>query len=410
MGEAFNLVQLAAQPQQSAEGPTPQHRASRYSARDAFAPTDGIQVQPGTTVSSACAKSAPAPFENAGRFLLGTDAMTKSGPVLVKTPRGQALPRSGVHVLSYNILSHIYIRVGGQDWNQFKYSTDEALSWPNRQPRILQTLQSAHADVMCLQEVVLEWRQDGWNLPEWLDPLATAGYERVVQSRNLTQFAASNLRKVDQEVPVVKVIFFRASELKLLHDKETSMGELIACFETGSKHRFAVANVHLRGSPGSDQIKKAQLSEVLSEIEEYDCENIIAGDFNCDMENDSSELMHVLKEASLHRVPTGKTWFDPWNLEVNEKPKVEVAYDAIWYSSDLVPVATWADATFPQSGLPTVEEPSDHVPVCASFYIKIEGLGGGHLDCDATAAKAEGSQFGEELPRRVGQSSRGAAG
>ena len=69
-------------------------------------------------------------------------------------------------VTSYNLLAPLYVRPVDtrtgqvQPFAAFEWASDEALSWEVRRPRILAELRAARPDVICLQEVQFESRDD----------------------------------------------------------------------------------------------------------------------------------------------------------------------------------------------------------------------------------------------------------
>merc|ERR1712226_230410 len=104
-----------------------------------------------------------------------------SNDLLSNLPKGSA----SLSVLSFNLLAPCYVRVEGQPWNAFSYCEDVHLAWENRLPRVLHLLNTSDADIICLQELVVERRAlstggpEEWDLPSWTDQLH--GYKGVLQ-------------------------------------------------------------------------------------------------------------------------------------------------------------------------------------------------------------------------------------
>lgn len=137
------------------------------------------------------------------------------------TPIVPAPGRTAVSLLSFNLLAPCFVRVEGQPWNAFAFCDDERLAWERRRPRILELLQKSEADVICLQEVVLESRTplggdaEQWMLPAWLDELR--GYTPVLQGlkqKDWEHAAQRNLRVVGHKAPTAVAIFYKADRFE----------------------------------------------------------------------------------------------------------------------------------------------------------------------------------------------------
>ena len=181
--------------------------------------------------------------------------MEKAACTPAKTPRrypnGTPLPEivekddgsSSEHltVASYNLLAEIYVRpydkrtMGVQPFAAFDWisqeDTKEVLDMSKRGPRLIRSLRSCHADVICLQELQLErdLRQshsDGENsarfiLPKWIRPIVEEdAYVLCLPSQaKLSVMAARNGRVLGNDVPVTCAILYNSNRLEAISDK-----------------------------------------------------------------------------------------------------------------------------------------------------------------------------------------------
>ena len=173
-----------------------------------------------------------------------------------------------------------------------------------------------------------------------------------------------NGKNIGRPFPVVKLILFRDLEESPLAIKTN---ELTACLQTRDGHPFAVANVHLPAKPGSEEQQSEAITKLLGAMQNSDCNSwIVAGDFNIKMD-EPNRVTEALRQ-SFCQINAGMTYFDPHALMINDMPLVPQAIDALLYSPDMfAPAAVWADYDFADRGLPSEENPSDHVPLCAAF-------------------------------------------
>lgn len=158
-------------------------------------------------VTRTAASTAPAQ-PNANENLLPT---LERGIALNKqhalVPKG----RTPLSVLSFNLLADCYVRVEGQPWNAFAHCEDSVLNWDARLPKIVHVLQSFAADIICLQEVVMELRYEEWNLPEWMQQLQS--YTPVLQGFKQKEWegqAERNKRMVGVKAPTGVVTLYNS--------------------------------------------------------------------------------------------------------------------------------------------------------------------------------------------------------
>ncbi|MEO1336665.1 MAG: hypothetical protein AAFV29_13525, partial [Myxococcota bacterium] len=88
-------------------------------------------------------------------------------------------------LLTYNLLAPLFVRVPGQPYSDFAHASGTDLHWADRQRRIVDRLDEAVCDVICLQEVQYAPSQEGPDAPTWISPAwlttwaSNAGY-RVI--------------------------------------------------------------------------------------------------------------------------------------------------------------------------------------------------------------------------------------
>lgn len=148
-------------------------------------------------------------------------------------------------------------------WNVYKYQAVNSI----RIPRLLQTIRSANADIIALQEVSdaflkLLKRQD------WIS-------ERY----NLTRFGrdleAPGGLYILSRFPITMILY---KEMPRQTKKEQVRGVLVAFLKVDGR-RIAVANVHLNPALQNGQIRAAQLDAIFPVLRS-EKHSILLGDFN----------------------------------------------------------------------------------------------------------------------------------
>jgi hypothetical protein len=200
---------------------------------------------------------------------------------------------------------------------------------------------------MCFQEVDVDH-----SLADISEFLSTYGFTAVVQERK--GFA------------IVNATFFKSSRLKVKWTQHRSRALLID-FLSMTGDEVCVVNVHLEA--GSENQRKSQLASALKRMQ-GSARSIICGDFNSPLST-GSPLGNQLVEAGLVRAPIkGITWC--WK----ERGRAEI-FDHIWASESLVPVRILNSSNgfldrILASGMANTTEPSDHLPVAASYRFALQ--------------------------------------
>lgn len=295
------------------------------------------------------------------------------------TSRHSALPPtlgSGFSLLTYNLLSHHYVRCPNLPHTNFDHCSADVLDWMARAPRVVQTILAANADVVCLQEMGLEACTGGVGgeacMPEWTRPLLEAGYTCVLQ--NDPKRAAGQL--------TANALLYRSSRLRLESAVHKSRAMLCFLRSTAAEGPlFAVACVHLEGHPDKHQERSSQLSSAIKEVEKSSepVHLIVAGDFNSALDDDALPLAKLLGRGTrfgLHDAlpPSGGAELGSWTESGG--PGLASAIDHILLSQSLRVVlrrptldgAAEVEAVR-ANGLPSHEHPSDHLPLALALEV-----------------------------------------
>jgi len=235
------------------------------------------------------------------------------------------------------------------------------LDWQTlRLPALRSCLQRlAACDVFCLQEV-----ETARTLADLKDAFTMHGFEVVVQEK----------KQHKGGFHMVNATFFRTSRLRLAYAQHRNRA-LITGLELSDGRVISITNVHLEaGDPHKvsqadrDANRKNQLESVLRRSGKRApwC-SLICGDFNdASLSEEGSPLRKVLEESGLQPTPDGgATFVMPGRAET---------LDYVWAGSALQPLAVLHRGSAVRAaiagGLPSEEQPSDHLPVACLFRLE----------------------------------------
>lgn len=236
-------------------------------------------------------------------------------------------------IFSWNLLAPLYDR-SGLDWKSVRLVALK--DW---------LLRFTVCDILCFQEVDLLS-----SFADISEILHVYGFMAVVQERKGFQ--------------VVNVTFFKASRLQVSWTQHRSRA-LITNFVLPDQSQVCVANVHLEAGASAENEKQRQ-SQLASVLKRVRGNIVICGDFNFCLSS-GSPLHTQLIAAELSRTPTGGITLAQRNGYVD-------CLDHIWTSRNLIPTKILGSslhvlASVSMRGLPDTDNPSDHLPVGATFRL-----------------------------------------
>lgn len=243
-----------------------------------------------------------------------------------------------MRVASYNVLATAYIKP------EYYPDADEAiLNRSARHPALVQRVLGLSADVYCLQEVDAEVLA---SLQEWM-PGYTCRY--LPKGRGRPDGCATLIHGLEV-VDWREVVYSDRS------------GHVALILETNfAGRRLALANTHVKwdpsGTPLGERHGYLQILDLLQTLCDMDCDEwIVCGDFNV---TPRDELVRCLREAGLNEAFDGLD--RPYTFVSKGKAR---KIDYIFHSAGL---EASPEALPRVSALPSEHEPSDHLPLVASF-------------------------------------------
>lgn len=261
-------------------------------------------------------------------------------------------PDHGLSIASYNVLADAYVR---PDW--FAHIAPAVLEPRARRAALARRIEALDADVVCLQEVE----------PEAFAALETAlagsGYRGVYarKGQGRPDGCATFLRNSRAALVRSGAFHFRDAE----DDGESSGHLALICEIDCGLGRLRIAGTHLRWAPddaapaahvGWRQVRDLLQRGIGSDPQRW----VICGDLNGTI--DSAPLRELLAQG----------WIDAYaaapqpTCNPNGRAK---RIDYLFHSVDLLarpePLPRIEDGT----PLPSMQEPSDHLPVLATFGV-----------------------------------------
>jgi endonuclease/exonuclease/phosphatase family metal-dependent hydrolase len=246
---------------------------------------------------------------------------------------------------TYNILADAYVRP-----DRYPLSPPAALAPAPRRQLLLARIAALDVDLLCLQEV---------------EPAAHAAIAERLGDGYLGVYASRRRR------PDGASVFIRRGRFALTRDDTlhyTSSGSdaqlaLIADLTIGT-HRLQVACTHLQwcrdDTPAEAHIGRAQLSELLDHLPPADI-RLIAGDLN------ATSQSPVIRAASQRGFALGAAKQRPWDTcNANRRPR---KIDYLLHSPNLEPHPDPLTALHRDTPMPSLQEPSDHLPLRITFRL-----------------------------------------
>jgi endonuclease/exonuclease/phosphatase family metal-dependent hydrolase len=271
-----------------------------------------------------------------------------------------------IKVLSLNVLADCYVRVPDCPWINFEHCTNDALAWSARLPRLQALLRESDADVICLQEVQFEPPLCPPMVPSWLSEALAEKYVGIMQG--------DSKRAVTQRTG--NATFFRSSRFEESAPAEHRCRSLIVWLRCkgDDKAILTVANCHLEGHPDKDLERVSQFRSVQRCIEVKSKANlplatraIVCGVFNSELDGTPLGAVALTGDSTgsstwrnSAAAPAPPTWFVPGaSLTIDHVLFCEngLAAEPSHIECDV--------AALRVSGLPSLQHPSDHLPVIA---------------------------------------------
>ena len=290
-----------------------------------------------------------------------------------------------VSIFSWNILAQ-YLFDSSPQWYEH-VSPDAPVSWSERFSSIMDEIVSSHADVVCLQEVEFE------AFEKFLPEMKYNGYDGVMQSKKRRNF--------DHGYGIAT--FYKSEKFRLKKTFDRSRTLVTLLDDMNKIHRtLAVVNCHLEGSPQKSVKRVKQLQNTLKVLSTSYTHHdvIVCGDMNCQLYNSacstylqfgtckSKDIIEWNKpvDKEVWNIPSQPYRFESvYPIELmTENPMDYVTFvsspyhyvsglDQIWFHnpSNLVEVKGIKHPFHSRqhmrdvldSGLPSIHNPSDHLPV-----------------------------------------------
>ena len=259
----------------------------------------------------------------------------------------------------------------------------EVLGWAERRERILRDIHLYSPDVVCLEEV------DHFH-DYFLPKLKANGYSGIF----LAKPDSPCLRVPGHTSPDGCAVFVNDSRLQvtqshkvILKDDQGSPSNQVAIIislnDLETKHKFLAAVTHLKAKEGNETIRLAQGKDLLLNLRQMKCDmgnatkvplTLVCGDFNATPDEPIyQEILENGLKSSYLSAAKHEAHFTTWKF----RPKGEVCHtiDYVWHSLEFIPrnfLAIPSKDIIGEAALPSVDFPSDHLPLVFDFELSRE--------------------------------------
>lgn len=348
---------------------------------------------------------------------------------LIAAPNSGTTSGTRIRVLTYNILAEIFATR-----QVYPYCDIWSLSWPYRRHLLLQEIEEAQADIICLQEVQTDYFET-----DILPALSALGYEGIFKQK--TRESMGSYGKVDG-----CATFWRISKLTMVEnyaiefndcarqqasqqgqdDAEVSrlihrlskdnVAQILVLDTSGRGNRtrggqhnnslLCVVNTHLYSNPKLSDVKLWQTLTLMQEVESFiahrELATVVCGDFNSEPDSAVYQLLSrgVVEPNDTDAMSLVHSWLvaDPdqiaHNIELvsamvaatgsephftNYTVGFKGTLDYLWFTPArlrvLAVTALPEEEEIRTSGeaLPSAERPSDHLMLCSDFSLVASG-------------------------------------
>lgn len=296
--------------------------------------------------------------------------MARSAPQVMDSSQALSAATSEISIMTYNTLCPFAVRIEGQEHTMFRHCADGVIDWSTRKGRLVSTILQASADIVCLQEVGGRSTQrlgQPAELPEWLHVFA--------EDYDAAAYYLRPRKKSGSDAKDGNVTLFRRSKFSLLHAAAVKTKGQYRSVVTILRAReepnavLAVCNVHLEGNPDAHLERQAQLRAALDHIAQHlpaEGHVVVAGDFNSDMAGISDALHGEGRFELSDAFPAVNGPLLGAITLAEAEATFSVDHVLVGSSLDIVcrrRVLEDQELAMVRAGLPSVDHPSDHLPV-----------------------------------------------
>ncbi|AFE05194.1 hypothetical protein COCOR_03385 [Corallococcus coralloides DSM 2259] len=252
-----------------------------------------------------------------------------------------------LRIASYNILADAYVK---PEW--FPHTPADLLQPRRRHAPLVQRIVGLDADIVCLQEV----EPDSFTALQ--EGLAPHGYTGVMAQKGQGRLDGCAVFHRWERSPGHRTHYFKD---RLEDGRISGHLALVVDFDVGGA-RLRVACTHLRWDRPDRPVEQhqgmQQATELIDELVRKDPEAlwIVCGDFNA---RPGEPLVQAFEAAGLRDAYAGQ--HQP-TCNANGIPKT---IDFLFHSAALRARPDPLSALDERTPLPSEQEPSDHLPICA---------------------------------------------
>jgi endonuclease/exonuclease/phosphatase family metal-dependent hydrolase len=248
-----------------------------------------------------------------------------------------------ISVASYNCLANDYLHY----WNGKLTPAQQSYTQQpgQRLSDVVQRIQQLNADVVCLQEISASESTAYTNL------LGYQGYVGVYE-----QFA----NKPDGVAIYIKAAKFKAAIKDVLpYSDTTGRKALFLHLTTHQGAEVDVVSTHFQGGAQNRTTANSQIQDLVQKVQQTARRTVVCADCNFTPEDPRFQAMnqHFYDTLNGQSIPTS----------MNDKTPLRLDY--IWHTAFVSPVSATVCGNIHQ--FLTSAEPSDHVPLLASFDLSV---------------------------------------
>jgi endonuclease/exonuclease/phosphatase family metal-dependent hydrolase len=258
----------------------------------------------------------------------------------------RSLQQETVSVATYNCLANEYLNYweGKLSYEQIAYKSQPQFD-RLKQIDIVARLSKLNADVVCLQELSAQ------NVHSFVTQMDQLGYRGSYE-----QFGDGFQSKPDGiAIFYKKNKFTEARQEVLPYQDGTGRKALFLHLKTAQGVVTHICNTHLQGGDRNRHIANQQIQKLIAKVNQIGNNVIVCGDFNFT----PSDSRFYEMSKSLTDVLNGS----PISTSMNGTTPLRLDY--IWHTPSQFPLSASVNGNLQK--FMTKEEPSDHIPMIASF-------------------------------------------